>query len=121
MQNETVNKKRVIITDALEKRVAMINGRFELDKPTLDAMNEIREISDAYARTLHCIFTRAGLKADIGRAIATVDAVQACKNMACDALILPHASREEEETPLMPVGIDPCTMKIVYRKQEFIE
>jgi hypothetical protein len=84
--------QRTMITDALEKRVEMVNGYFDLSAETLQAMKDVRAASEAYARALHEIFKR-GLPVDTGRAIATIDHVQLCKNMACDALILPNASK----------------------------
>ncbi len=90
-------KQRVAITNPVEKRVAMVNGMFNLPDDTLQAMRDIRTASDAYARALHEVFSREGVEADTGRSIATMDAIQASKNMACDAVILPHASKEVDE------------------------
>lgn len=78
------------IQDPIEKRVAMINGHFALPSETVESMNEVRDAVDTCARTLHAIFKNQ--KTDTGRAIATIDQLQAVKNTACDALILPHAN-----------------------------
>jgi hypothetical protein len=75
--------------DPIDKRVEMINGHFDLPPETVEAMKEIRVAAELCARTMQGIFKKH--KADTGRAIATIDQLQAVKNTACDALILPHA------------------------------
>ncbi len=85
--------KRVPIVDPIEARVAMTNGWFELSDETKKDMSTIREASEQYAKTLEAVFKRA--KHDKGRAIASIDAIQLAKNIACDALILPFASKDE--------------------------
>lgn len=86
--------KRIAVDDPIDKRVEMVNGMFQLPGETLLAMKDVREASELYARTLQAIFKRG--KIDIGRAIATIDHIQLTKNLACDALILPHASKAAE-------------------------
>jgi len=85
--------KRVAIDDPIEKRAAMVNGMFDLPGETLAAMGEVCQASEVYAKELQTIFKKNGLKVDTGRAIAAMDGIQATKNIACDALILPHASK----------------------------
>lgn len=89
--------KRVAITDPVDKRVSMINGYFELPDQTKQAMTKIREASETYANELQKIFKSLDKDVDTGRAIATIDLVQQTKNVACDALILPHASRKAND------------------------
>ena len=79
------------IEDPVEKRVAMINGYFDLPTDTVDGMKEIRLAVADCAHRLEAVFKRC--KVDTGRAIATIDLLQQTKNVACDALILPHASK----------------------------
>ncbi len=87
--------KRVPVTDALEARVLMINGWFELPDETKKDMSDVRAAAETFAKSLDVIFKRA--KHDKGRAIASIDAIQHAKNIACDALILVHASKPEGE------------------------
>ena len=84
----------VPITDPVAKRVAMINGYFDLPDDTIQSMKRVREASVEYAKELQCIFKYAGVNVDTGRAIAAIDHVQQTKNIACDALILPFASEK---------------------------
>lgn len=95
MSHTEQRKRRIPITDAIEKRVALVNGDFDLTPVTLEAMRDIREAAGAYARELDAIFHREGVTFDVGRVIATMDHVQQTKLLACDAVALPHASKEE--------------------------
>lgn len=79
------------ITDPVAKRVAMINGRFDLPPATLEAMATMRAAFDACARAVEQ--TATGVERDTGRLIATMDLLQQAKNVACDAVILPHARK----------------------------
>jgi hypothetical protein len=81
----------VKIEDPIEKRVAMINGYFNLPDDTVKGMKEIREAVSECAHKLESTFKRC--KIDTGRAIATIDLLQQAKNVGCDALILPHAEK----------------------------
>ncbi len=85
--------KRVDITDPIEARVAMVNGWFELPEQTKQDMTDVRAAAEQFAKSLEQVYKRA--KHDKGRAIASIDAVQQAKNIACDALILAHASKKE--------------------------
>jgi len=105
--------KRIKITDPIEARVEMINGTYALTPKevdaegktakvgTLDAMGQIRNVISNAARNVQMIIEDAEKdghpKADIGRVIAGMDALQAAKNIFCDALILPHAHKDVEE------------------------
>jgi len=88
---------RVPVTDPVERRVEMINGMFDLPQETRQAMAAVRESAEAFARALRAIYTTPGIQVDTGRAIASIDTIQSIKNVACDALILPHATKEVEE------------------------
>jgi hypothetical protein len=79
--------------DPLEARVEMINGRFDLPKETLEAMDQIRKATETASREIHRAATLVP-KYDKGRLIATMDLLQQAKNTACDALILPHAVKK---------------------------
>jgi hypothetical protein len=87
-------KKRVLVpvTDPVDKRVLMINGRFNLPDKTLAVMNNIRIECDSLARNL--AIEVKSVEHDTGRLIATIDLLQQLKNVACDAVILPHATME---------------------------
>lgn len=77
--------------DAIEKRVAMINGNFPLPDEVISDMREIRAAVSECAEKLQTIFKRR--KIDTGRAIASIDLLQNTKNTACDALILPYGEK----------------------------
>ncbi len=87
------NMKRVAITDPIEARVSMVNGYFNLPDDTKQSMNEVRAAAEVFAKALETIYKKT--KHDKGRAIATIDLIQQTKNVACDALILAHAEKEE--------------------------
>lgn len=72
----------------MDARVAMINGNFELPDSTIQGMRDVRAAVAECASKLHEIFKKE--KIDTGRAIASIDLLQQAKNVACDALILPH-------------------------------
>ena len=86
-----MTEKKIVIDDPLEKRVEMINGQFDLPGDSVEGMKEIRIAVSLCARTIHESFKKR--KVDIGRAIAAMDSLQQAKNIACDALILPHATK----------------------------
>jgi hypothetical protein len=75
-----------------EQRRAMINGRFELPPETVQAMARTREIfqkaADDYLEMVDQLEQR-----DEGRITAVLDQIQAAKNTACDAVILPFGPR----------------------------
>ncbi len=85
--------KRVAITDPVEARVAMINDFFDLPEETEQAMGEVRRAAEVFAKALESIYKKN--KHDKGRAIASIDLIQQTKNVACDALILVHAEKED--------------------------
>ncbi|CAH6420041.1 Hypothetical protein UVM_LOCUS32 [uncultured virus] len=97
MSGEPAKKKTnlVAITDPTEAKVAMINGRFELPKETLIAMDQIRAAAAEFADKL--VKITAGVKKDGGRFAASIQKLQSLKNVACDSVILPHASKEVED------------------------
>lgn len=71
--------------DAVQVRVDMINGHFELSEETVQFMNFVRTASAEFAQQM---VARAPATCDIGRLIAAVDHIQATKNLFCDAAIL---------------------------------
>lgn len=79
------------ITDPVTKRVEMINGRFDLPQETIQAMNDIRQAVDQCARSIQTATSK--VETDTGRLIATMDLLQQAKNVACDSIILPHATK----------------------------
>lgn len=85
------DQKKTPIVDPIEKRVAMINGHFDLPPEQLEGMKEIRAAAEECAEKFHLVFKKC--KFDTGRAIAAIDELQKTKNIACDALILPFAEK----------------------------
>jgi hypothetical protein len=74
----------------------MINGRFPLPDEHVAAMNQIRAVFQKAADDFLQIAD--GLeKRDEGRITAVLDQLQAAKNTACDAVILPFG-------PTVPSG-----------------
>ena len=86
---------------AVANRINMINGWFEMDDGHTEEearnqaieknkarMNAVREaVSDAAHKVADAV--EEG-KHDMGRLIAAIDTLQQAKNIACDAIILPH-------------------------------
>ena len=70
---------------AIDVRVDMINGMFDLDKDTKDFMNLARQECAALASKLNAA---RPLTVDVGRFIAALDHIQYVKNLLCDAAIL---------------------------------
>jgi hypothetical protein len=77
--------------DPIEKRVAMINGFFDLPSEQVEGMSEIRAATQECAERIAAVFKKR--KHDTGRAIAAIDELQKAKNIAYDALILPFAEK----------------------------
>jgi hypothetical protein len=75
---------------ALDARVAMFNGMFELPGETKAAMSRIREIVAEAGQKIRDIIANPAVKYDTGRLIATFDLLQHVKNTACDSITLPH-------------------------------
>jgi hypothetical protein len=74
---------------AVQARLDMTNGNFNLPDETLAAMKEIRAAcSEAQAKVVESV---EKVKFDTGRLIHTLDLLQQVKNCACDSVILPHA------------------------------
>jgi hypothetical protein len=76
--------------DPIATRVKVIATRLDLPDETREAMQEIRVAAEVFAQTLETVFKKH--KRDTGRAIAAIDTIQHAKNLACDALLLPHAT-----------------------------
>ena len=89
-QKMSENKKQTIV-DPIEKRVAMLNGRFDLPPEQIQAMDEIRAAVEECGKYIGAVFMSN--KVDTGRAIAAIDELQKAKNTACDALILPFVEK----------------------------
>jgi hypothetical protein len=78
---------------AVHARVSMINGRFDLPERTPPALNLVREaVADAAEKVTSAV--EGAETHDTGRLIAALDLLQQAKNVACDALILPHAPKQ---------------------------
>lgn len=75
----------------MDARVALVNGNFDLPEDTRRAMHNIRECVAACATQLAEIARTTTF--DTGRMIAALDGLQAVKNTACDAVLLPHAPK----------------------------
>ena len=73
--------------------VEMIDGRFDLSADTIASMNKIRKAAADNAREVEKAFYEAG-HYDEKSAIDAIRLIQAQKNMACDALILPFCPVE---------------------------
>lgn len=69
----------------------MINGMFDLPDETTAAMARIRELVAECAMSVAKVV--GSVNYDTGRLIATIDMLQAVKNTACDAVILPHGPK----------------------------
>jgi len=84
-------------TDAIELRIAMVDGRFDLTDETVEFMNKVRS---ELAATLRSLATQRPPEYDYGRFVAFCDAVQAAKNVACDSAILGNelATRKRAKT-----------------------
>lgn len=78
--------------EALGNNMAMINGHFELPPETIEAMKKIRQAVDECAFKIKVATVDAGVKYDAGAMIGMVQQLQAVKNKACDAVILPHGA-----------------------------
>ena len=71
-----------------EARIAMVNGHFPLPDETVAAMKNIREI---FAETAERVYAETKkVRSDPGRVTAMIDMILAAKNVACDAVTLPH-------------------------------
>ena len=91
-------KKRVKVDNPIEARVELVNGMFDLPPESKQAMNVVRQAAETYARALKAATEIPGVKYDTGRVIAALDGIQASKDVACVAFILPHASKEVPDT-----------------------
>jgi len=70
---------------AVQVRADMINGCFDLKPGTIEFMEMAR---DEIAKTAQKLLAAAPASVDIGRLIAGIDALQAAKNLFCDAAII---------------------------------
>lgn len=77
--------------EAISARARLINGNFALPDETITAMREIRAACSDLGTRLEAVAKSVGVSVDIGRMIAALDLVQQVKDVACVALILPHA------------------------------
>ena len=89
------NKKR-LVTDPVEARVELINGNFDLPKESVDAMRTVRSVISEAAKKLR-VAVEAAPKHDKGRLIAALDSLQHAKDTACVSLILPFASKDDDD------------------------
>ena len=70
---------------AIDVRVDMVNGNFELNKESKAFMNFAREECAALAKKLG---DARPPTADVGRFIAALDHLQILKNLLCDSVII---------------------------------
>lgn len=78
---------------AIDARVAMVNGNFNLPDSTPKALASIREILAKAATDLKKAIQEE--EYNVGCIIAAMDLLQQAKNKACDGLILPHYKEKE--------------------------
>jgi hypothetical protein len=76
---------------AVVQRLALVNGNFPLPDETPATVKKIREIVAQCATDLAAAINV--VPHDIGRFIATLDLLQQAKDVACCAVLLPHAPR----------------------------
>lgn len=75
----------------IEKRAEMINLVLSLPQKSLDAAKDIRVAIDQCAETINKI--TSGVDHDPAQLSATMALLQQAKNVACDSVILPHATK----------------------------
>lgn len=74
--------------DEIAARVNLVNGNFSLPEETIAAMRKIRELIATCSQELAAC--TSSVPYNEARLLAALDALQAVKNVACDAIILPH-------------------------------
>jgi hypothetical protein len=79
------------MAQAVHARLMMINGMFDLPDETTAAMVRIRELVAECAMSVAKVV--GSVNHDTGRLIATIDKLQDVKDVACAAIILPHAPK----------------------------
>lgn len=79
-QNSTMNNN-----PAVQVRLDMIDGMFDLRAETTDYMKSVRKSVSDVARS---VVEGAPEDVDVGRIIAALDALQQVKNVLCDAAII---------------------------------
>jgi hypothetical protein len=98
-QTTTTTKKREMdqrSIEAIDAKLDMINGRFDLPEETVEAMKLIRESLSEVANKVRDNLDQKGIKYDVGTMIRFVALIQDAKNLACDAIILPHAPKRQK-------------------------
>jgi hypothetical protein len=85
---------------AIRDRLVLLNGKFTLPDESKAAMDTVRTIFDEAGAKLAALFSGgSGLKYDIGRSIHAIDQMQAAKDTACVAFLLPYASTDPRLKP----------------------
>jgi uncharacterized protein YukE len=79
------------LPQGIAARVALVNGSFDLPDQTKQAMGRIREAVAACSQQLAQIAATTAF--DEARLTAALDMLQAVKNTACDAVLLPYAPK----------------------------
>lgn len=79
---------------AIDARIEMINGNFDLPETVPTAMKRVREILAKAAADLKTVVEKEEI--NVGCMITAMDLLQHAKNKACDAMILPHYKNNKE-------------------------
>lgn len=99
---------RVAVHHPIEKRLFLIQDRSDADTVeavpphATDRVRRIRQAAERYAAELGAIFKEAEDNVDMGRAIASIDALKHQRSVACDAVLLPFAFRMEQVNTISP-------------------
>jgi hypothetical protein len=92
---------------AIDARLAMINGNFDLPKNTLEVMPALRAAASAFAQEAAALVM--SVQCDWGRLIAALDLIQQTKDVLLNAVILPHAPKNDVPAePAAPTHDDPA-------------
>lgn len=89
-QDESKNKKRKIFLTGTDARAHNIHGHFTVPQETLSKIEQVTEILGNAAVQLDSLFKLTDVKYDLGRFIASLDAIQLAKDIAVNSLTLPH-------------------------------
>lgn len=78
--------------DRIDKGVSLINGQFDLPEGTGDKFNVIREeLQNACKAVVDVVRSSGDGNWDYGTLVRVTQLLQEAKDVACQALILPHA------------------------------
>lgn len=80
---------------AIQDRLHLINGNLHLNQEQIQGMKEIRAIISDAAYKMHAVIEK--LPHDTGRLIASIDALQSVKDVACSSILLAPGLREKSQ------------------------